>query len=124
MGRADIFDSGEPDLDLTEFASKPAKGKKAPATREQVKAVTEANNFPSRAPAKPHAEIHRRGRRTGRNIQLNIKTTAETLNAFYRVSDSNNWLLGETFERALAALERELKETRQQGRASGRKERS
>jgi hypothetical protein len=108
MARADIFGSDEPDLDLTDFQPKPAKSRKA-APREQVRAVTEANDFPSRAPGKPPtAASQRRGRRTGRNIQLNIKITAETLNRFYRVSDENGWLLGETFEQALEALERHL----------------
>ena len=66
--------------------------------------MTEANHFPSRAPAKPPAvATPRRGRRTGRNIQLNIKITAETLNRFYQLSDDNGWLLGETFEHALDA---------------------
>jgi hypothetical protein len=74
--------------------------------------VTEANHFPSRAPAKPSSSVPRRGRRTGRNIQLNIKITSETLEAFYRLADEHGWVLGETFERALAALERELRNER------------
>ena len=112
MARADIFGKDEPDLDLTEFEPKPAKGRPTQVeSREQIRAVTEANHFPSRAPAKPEtAPVARRGRRTGRNIQLNIKITAETLNRFYRVSDESDWLLGETFEHALDALERELAE--------------
>jgi len=115
MGRADIFDAGgEEDLDLTGFEPKPTERRKAPAPREQVKAVTEANHFPSRAPAKPSPSVQRRGRRTGRNIQLNIKITAETLDAFYRMSDEHGWVLGETLERALAALERELSAERDQ----------
>ncbi|MER2510531.1 MAG: hypothetical protein ABTQ27_17510 [Amaricoccus sp.] len=109
MARADIFENDEPDLDLADFNPKPAKSGKTPATREQVRAVTEANDFPSRGPIKPPAAApQRRGRRTGRNIQLNIKITSETLNRFYRLSDENGWLLGETFEHALDALEKAL----------------
>jgi hypothetical protein len=46
--------------------------------------------------------------RTGRNIQLNIKARAEIIDAFYGIADRKGWVLGETFERAVAALEREL----------------
>jgi hypothetical protein len=46
--------------------------------------------------------------RTGRNVQFNVKASQEAIDAFYRISDAQNWVLGETLERALAALEREL----------------
>ena len=46
--------------------------------------------------------------RTGRNVQFNMKATQETINAFYAVCDRTGWVLGETLERAIAALEREL----------------
>ena len=46
--------------------------------------------------------------RTGRNIQLNIKARADVIEAFYRLADQKGWVLGETSERAIAALEREL----------------
>jgi hypothetical protein len=47
-----------------------------------------------------------RRHRTGRNIQFNIKARAETIDRFYALSDLYGWVLGETFERAIAALER------------------
>jgi|CZKX01.1.fsa_nt_gi hypothetical protein len=47
-----------------------------------------------------------RRHRTGRNIQLNIKARAETIDRFYAIADRHGWVLGETFERAVAALER------------------
>lgn len=47
-----------------------------------------------------------RRHRTGRNIQLNIKARAETIEWFYAIADRYSWVLGETFERAIAALER------------------
>jgi hypothetical protein len=31
---------------------------------------------------------------------------AETIERFYAISDRHGWVLGETFERAIAALER------------------
>ena len=110
-GRANIFDDGpEQDLDLTGFEAKKARGARPAELPEKVRALAEANNFPSRAPARPQPPntLVRRGRRTGRNMQLNIKATQDTVDLFYRLSDGQGWVLGETLERALAALEREL----------------
>jgi hypothetical protein len=108
-GRASIFDEGpEQDLDLTGFEPKTTRPANPAESPEKVRALTEANNFSSRAPAKPKPP--RRGRRTGRNLQLNIKATQETVDLFYRLSDSQGWVLGETLEHALESLERELAE--------------
>jgi hypothetical protein len=49
-----------------------------------------------------------RRHRTGRNVQFNVKASRETVDAFYAISDTNGWVLGETLEHALAALQREL----------------
>jgi hypothetical protein len=46
--------------------------------------------------------------RTGRNTTFSVKTTPETVEAFYEIARAQNWKAGETFERALAALQREL----------------
>jgi hypothetical protein len=46
--------------------------------------------------------------RTGRNTTFSVKTTPETVEAFYEIARAQNWKAGETFERALAALRREL----------------
>jgi hypothetical protein len=110
-GRASIFDDGpDEDLDLTGFEPKTARPTRPAESAERVRAVSEANHFPSRAPAKPEPSraTQRRARRTGRDRQLNIKATQATIDLFYRLSDSQGWVLGETLERALAALEREL----------------
>jgi hypothetical protein len=40
--------------------------------------------------------------------QLNIKVRSETLDAFYSIADAEKWVLGETLERAVAALQKEL----------------
>ena len=107
-GRASIFDEeADQDLDLSGFEPKDAQDRRRAESPERVKALAEANNFPSRAPARPQPPL-RRGRRTGRNMQLNIKATQETIDLFYRLTDSQGWVLGETLERALDALEREL----------------
>jgi hypothetical protein len=44
-------------------------------------------------------------------VQLNIKARAEAIEAFYAITDRENWVLGETFERAVEALKRELEQT-------------
>jgi hypothetical protein len=118
--RASIFGQ-RPDIDIAGFAPRPAS-KPAPQL-EQVKAISETANFVSREPiasgpktaAAPRAsrETQRepiarepRRHRTGRNIQLNIKARAETIDRFYAIADLHGWVLGEAFERAIAALER------------------
>ncbi len=129
--RASVFDQG-PDLDISGF--KPRTAAKPAAQPDQVKAISETANFVSRepAPSTPQAAhdfatrvpvarsaektIPREARkeptlreprrhRTGRNIQLNIKARAETIERFYAIADRHGWVLGETFERAIAALE-------------------
>lgn len=132
MGRAsilgDLDEDATDDMDLTQFQPKPGPDKHAmPA--EQVRAVAEATNFPSRearprreaAPTPPLAEpapvqappavarrVGGRRHRTGRTMQLNARTTPETVEGIYAIADSQGWLVGETVEHALAALQREL----------------
>jgi hypothetical protein len=107
--RASVFDA-ESELDVSGFAPKPAVSAKA--RPEQVRAVSEAANFQSREPPRQSAagppKREPRRYRTGRNIQLNIKARADVIEAFYDIADRKGWVLGETFERAVAALEREL----------------
>jgi hypothetical protein len=116
--RASIFDS-EAEFDVSGFAPK-AKKRGGDAPREIVKAVSEASRFPSREPVKPAAladavstsqRREPRRYRTGRNVQLNIKVRSETLNSFYTIADSQGWVLGETLERALTALRKDLAES-------------
>lgn len=118
--RAKLFD-GDDDLDLTAFKPKAAADKTAPLP-EKVREVSEAANFHSREPAKvtpePTADPapadavksrrQPRTHRTGRNVQFNVKASQEAIDAFYRISDEQSWVLGETLERALSALERDL----------------
>ncbi len=111
-GRASMFEQDD-DLGLGEF--KP----KAPARPEQVRGVAEQAGFRSREPkaapadppppATPDRREPRRYR-TGRNVQLNLKVRQEAVDAFYRLADERGWVLGETFERAVFALEKELRE--------------
>lgn len=82
-------------------------------SKDQVRAISDQAMFPSRQPATPAAapvgkrppRIHR----TGRNVQLSVKVTQEAVDTFYRISDEQRWILGDTFERAMIALEESLK---------------
>jgi hypothetical protein len=106
--RASIF--ADDDLDVSDFAPKNEPDRSAPMP-EQVKAVAESARFHSReasvsAPLLPKRPARRY--RTGRNVQFNVKASKKTVDAFYALSDAQGWVLGETMEHALAALQREL----------------
>jgi hypothetical protein len=107
--RVSIF--GDTDFSVSGFAPK-KEDKTNKASPEAVRAVSENADFRSREPApakkqKPAAREPRH-RRTGRNVQFNLKVRQEALDAFYEIADRENWVLGETFENAVAALKREL----------------
>ena len=108
-------DPGE--LDVPGFDPNPAPAKAAPPP-EAVKAVSEAANFRSRDPApagKKAPKREPRRYRTGRNQQFNVKAKQETIDLYYAITDQQGWVLGETLEEALAALQRELA-SQEQGR--------
>jgi len=111
--RASVFsDTEEGNIDLSGFAPKPPIPTTLPS-KEQVKAISEAVQFPSRevpktkqpsqGPRKP------RRHRTGRNVQFNAKASQTTIDRFYALCDLKGWVLGYTLERAVDALEREMK---------------
>jgi hypothetical protein len=111
--RVSIFGEEEPEaLDVGSFAPKAIIDAKAPA-QEKVRAVSEAANFQSREPtaAKATAKAKRviRRYRTGRNVQFNIKAMQETVDAFYAMTEAQGWVLGFTLQKAVEALQRELK---------------
>jgi len=123
--RASIFDEVA-ELDVSGFEPKSIPDKSAPA-KEEVRAVAEAANFPSREAkpakvAKAAEEPPRAPRRyrTGRNIQLNLKASRETLDVFYAISDANGWVLGETLERAVEALQKELERDKRSRSITGK----
>ena len=111
--RASIFEDGDvKELDVGSFAPKKAIDANAPQA-EQVRAVAQAAKFHSREATalKPETPSKRVGRqyRTGRNVQFNVKALRETVDAFYAVSEAQDWVLGYTLQRAIEALQRELK---------------
>jgi hypothetical protein len=104
--RANIF--GDADFDLTDFT--PAKPAPA-APPEAVRQVAERAEFTSREPERKRPSRSRRTYRTGRNGQFSIKADPLIIDRFYAISDERKWVLGETLERSVAALERELTTT-------------
>ena len=118
-GRASVFgDVEESDIDISGFTPKPVAASQQP-TQEQVKAVSEAANFPSRqAPpatkaTTPKEKRTQRRYRTGRNVQFNAKASQETIDRFYALCDRNpGWVMGYTLERAVEALEREMTQSK------------
>jgi len=115
--RASIFD-GDDDFDLSEFTPRP-KTAKPRADKEVLREVAEKKGFVSREPAAPKAPkavapppappapepLPQRRYRTGRNRQLNLKVTDDVMRRFYALADSQDLILGEAFEQAVAALE-------------------
>jgi hypothetical protein len=103
--RSSIF-AGDDALDLSGFA--PRSGHESTeVSAEIVRAIAEASRFPSRearASTRRPPRIHR----TGRTMQFNARTTPQTVEALYTIADQQGWLVGETLEHALAALQREL----------------
>lgn len=115
--RASIFGDEDTDtLDVAGFAPKAQVDYKAPPA-EQVRAVSQAANFKSResATAKTESKDAKRAPRryrTGRNVQLSVKALPETVDAFYAITDQQRWVLGYTLQRAIEALQRELKQSK------------
>ena len=103
--RASIF-AGDDALDLSGFAPKSGP-EPSEVSAELVRAIAEASRFPSRE-AKPRMRRPPRIHRTGRTMQFNARTTPQTVEALYAIADQQGWLVGETLEHALAALQREL----------------
>lgn len=113
--RASMFDAA--DFDVSDFeTAKPAARPKP--DKVAIKADAEKRGFKSREPANTPeptaaaaaaAPARQRRHVTGRNKQLNLKVTDDSLQRFYALADAKGWVLGEAFEHAIAALERDLK---------------
>lgn len=124
--RASIFEV-EDELDLAEFSPVPPGAPRLTDVKDQIRGVAERKGFTSREPelqAPPptppvlvSAEIPRRRYTTGRNRQLNMKVTEGALRRFYAIADAQQWVLGETFEHAVTALECKLGSVPQVGQA-------
>src|SRR3954452_13134297 len=105
-----IFDDGG-DLNLERFKPKPTPAENRPAPLD-LRHIADRTKFVSRESREvkpPPVPLLRRGlHRTGRTATLTLKTTPEHSNRFYAIAQAQGWLIGETFERALQALEEKL----------------
>jgi hypothetical protein len=105
--RASAFDS----LNLSRFTpdSEPEPDTLSP---EGIRAIAKASHFTSREPERstePAPTKHKPRRyRTGRSQQFNCRTTQACYDGMYAIADQQEWKIGETLERAYAALKREL----------------
>ncbi|MGH9690240.1 MAG: hypothetical protein ACRD4C_03940 [Candidatus Acidiferrales bacterium] len=112
--RAGIFDNSENESDFDIGGFTPQKDSKADhVPPEAIREVSERSEFRSREPTgatKPKKGLMREPRRhrTGRNVQLSLKVRQEASDLLYDLADSNGWVLGETFERAVEALKKQL----------------
>lgn len=106
--RADPFG----DFDVSGFT--PVKPT-ATTPREDVRKVAEGAAFKSREPERTpeegrgaHRRRERRIHRTGRNVQFFCKAEGTVVDAFYAISNEQDWVMGETLARAVSALKREI----------------
>jgi hypothetical protein len=105
--RANPFEGVE---DLPAFGTKPKAATAIPREQaERIEQIAEANNFPSRQPARTpatRAPGKQRRYKTGRNQQINIKATPQVIERLYKMADAKRVPLGELLEQALNALEK------------------
>lgn len=83
------------------FESREPKSQSRAAPKPQARATVPAPS-PEPAPRKD------RRYRTGRNIQFTTKVSAEYQARVDRIIDEHGWMVAETFEKMVEALEREL----------------
>jgi hypothetical protein len=113
--RPSIFDT---DVDLTSFRPKTGPSPAA-VPPETVRRIADESGFPSRAPVPTLMKAKRRPK-TGRTVLLNARITQRAHDRFYEIiaaeharyetgEITHRVTLGEIVERALQALEREMK---------------
>jgi hypothetical protein len=114
--RPSIFDN---DVDLTPF--KPKIDQEPTIPPETVQRIAAESGFPSRSPVSPQPPSPiRRPIKTGRTVLLNARVTRHAHDRFHAIVASEQAryeageimhrpTLGEIVERALLALEREMK---------------
>ena len=109
--RAKLIDPAQTDLDVSGFATKPAT-KPSPGAIETIREVSEQAGLVSREPKAPKKAPVRRGRwKTGRNVPFHAKVSQSCNDGFYAIAeDAPKWTMGYTLERALEALQREIKQ--------------
>ena len=110
--RTSIFDAPEASpLDVSDFS--PRSQPEARPRAEDIDAASTGSRFLSREPpVEPVVSTRNTHRqpmvyRTGRSVTFSTKTTQQTVDQFYILAQQNGWKVGETFEKAVAALMRE-----------------
>ena len=121
MSKLGIFNQATAPLNLDAFKPK-TEARTGPAP-EEIDQLTAGTKFCSREPrpvdsqptgSQPQTVSQRSTKRppltyrTGRNVTISVKTTQETVDAFYELARSQGWKAGETFEQAIQALQEKL----------------
>lgn len=114
--RSSIFDDPRQPLDVSDF--KPAIGKQRRPAPAAIDEVSSKGRFQSREPEPvaptPATDDKLSTKRqpmvyyAGRNKVFSVKTDSATVDAFYAIAQENGWKAAKTFEKAIAALKREL----------------
>ena len=108
--RRSIFENAPP-LDTSGFSPKSGVDLSAPKPAA-IREVAERLNFSSREatslPLQPEGEQKVRRRRSCRTAQLSVKASPDIIDRFYKIAEEKDWLVTKTFEKAVAALEREV----------------
>lgn len=99
----------EGDIDVSDFGTKP-RPKDADSVRATIQNLALDAGFENRDPRREDLPPARSGRITGRNAQINLKARPETIDAFSQIADRHDWSKALTFERAVTALDRLLRE--------------
>lgn len=111
--------TSRPDLGFSDESQAITPTRRTPEDIERVRRAAEAaakeSGFPSREPTSnsamqtvPSATRDRR-KRTGRDQAVACRTTPDYAARFYAIVDRMGWGVGETFEKAVDALEREFR---------------
>lgn len=114
--RARIFDA--PALDVAEFKPKLETDNRPNASAidkvsgpkfrsREVGATLPTADYPSTV-NRPSTKRQPMVYRTGRNVTFSAKTTQATVDAFYELALQQGWKAGETFERAVEALQQQV----------------
>lgn len=106
------LDLGGENLDLSEFQPKPrGKMHQSTAAIEDMQRTSEAAGFPRRSASTATRPTRKRRKRSPYTEQLNIRCRGSVRALFQRISEQNDDLDAQTFERAMKALVRELGDT-------------
>lgn len=109
--RTSIFTISSSVSDVSDFSPKTKLADRP--SLEDIDKATAGSRFKSREPPiDPPVDTEKTKRlpmvyRTGRNVVFSAKTTREMVDRFYILAETNGWKAGETFERAVEALERQ-----------------